>query len=255
MEDVKNWSEAFKLLDRQIAKIDKKAVIFLDELPWLATNKKYGLLTELEYSWNTQWSTNPNVILIACGSSASWLIQKIIYNQGGLHNRITNQINLLPFSLAETEQYLHYQKVYLNQNHVLELYMALGGIPYYLEYVLPGLTAQQNIQQIFFDKKAPLQDEYNKLFDSLFKNAEAYKELVALIAKKSIGISKAELAKQATLSASGGRLSARLQDLISTGFIEEFVPWGRERGEYYKVIDEFCLFYLHWVITFRKGKK
>ena len=249
----KNWDGAFNLLHSQITKTDEKVVIFLDELPWLATRKS-GLLNEIDYYWNRHWSDMPQVILIVCGSSASWLIQKIIYNKGGLHNRITGQIKLLPFSLIETNEYLVHKGIKLEKKHVLEIYMALGGIPYYLEYLEPGLSAYQNIQRTIFDDNAPLKDEYTKLFDSLFENADIYKELITLIAQKSIGVSKADLALKAELSKSGGRLSERLRDLRDAGFIEEFTPWGQKKSEYYKVIDEYTLFYLRWVEP-HTGKK
>ena len=249
----KSWSEAFNLLQTQISKEKGKVVIFLDELPWLAT-KKSGLLQELDYYWNRHWSGMKNVIVIICGSSASWLIKKIIYGKGGLHNRTTIQIRLLPFSLKEADAYLKSRNVKLNHKHVLSLYMALGGVPYYLRYVEPGLSAEQNIQNILFDNDAPLKDEYTKLFDSLFDHADAYRELITLIAKKREGITRVELGKQAKSSKGGGRLTQRLNDLVSTGFIEPFVPWGKTKGEYYKLIDEFCLFYLHWIDP-HKGKK
>ena len=125
--------------------------------------------------------------------------------------------------------------------------MAMGGVPYYLKYVERGLTAQQNIQQIFFTKDAPLYNEFNKLFESLFENADAYIELIKLIAKRKEGVSRTELKVEAKLSSGGGRLSNRLEDLKEAGFIKENVPWGHSTGEYYTLIDEFCLFYLQWV--------
>jgi len=132
------------------------------------------------------------------------------------------------------------------------LYMALGGIPYYLRYVNPGLSAEENIQRIFFDKGSPLLDEYVKLFESLFESADAYRELVQLIAVKREGVSRSELTSTAQLSQQGGRLSQRLKDLCATGFIEEYIPWEQEVGEYYKVIDEYCLFYIYWVQDIKK---
>ena len=241
-----NWDEAFGLLNKQLLKYTEKTVIFLDELPWMAT-KKSSLLQEMDYYWNHHWSVNKNVILIVCGSSASWLISKILYNKGGLYNRTTCTIKLMPFSLSETREYLQSRKIKLNDAHILSLYLAFGGVPYYLRYIEPGLTAEQNIQYLVFDKNTPLADEFNKLFDSLFENADAYVELIRLIAKRKEGIGRADLKSIATLSTGGGRLSRRLKDLCETGFIEEYTPWGRTIGDYYKLIDEFCLFYLHWV--------
>lgn len=251
IETPKNWEEALGLLNKQIAKITKKKIIlFLDELPWMATPKS-GLLQEIDYFWNHYWTKNKNIILVVCGSSASWLIQKIIYNKGGLHNRTTCQIKLLPFNLYETKKYLYSKNIKLNDDHILDLYMTFGGIPYYLSYIQPGLTSQQNIQKLIFDKNSSLKDEFNKLFDSLFSNADAYIELIKILAKKREGIRREELKSMAKLSPGGGRLSKRLNDLITVGFIEEYIPWGRTRGEYYKLIDEFCLFYLHWVYSKR----
>ena len=130
---------------------------------------------------------------------------------------------------------------------MLSLYMGLGGVPYYLSYVERGFTAQESIQRIIFNKHAPLSGEFDKLFQSLFDNAGSYIELVKIISQKKEGVSRADLNSLAKQSTNGGTLSERLKDLCSVGFIKEYIPWGRSKGEYYKLIDEFCLFYLQWV--------
>ncbi len=163
----KNWKEAFKFLTEHIEKIDGKIVIFLDELPWLAT-KRSNLLDMIDLYWNNEWSGMNNIILVACGSSASWILKNIIYNTGGLYNRTTLEIKLSPFKLKETKEYLYYKTVKLDEKQVLSLYMASGGMPFYLNYATVGKTAQQNIQHLFFDENDPLAIEYDKLFDSLF---------------------------------------------------------------------------------------
>lgn len=241
-----NWEAAFKLLNAQIMNSQKKVVIFLDELPWMATPKS-GLLETIEYYWNKYWQHNPKVLLVVCGSSASWIIKEFIDQTGGLHGRTTCRMKLDPFSLSETRQYLHSRNIHLNEKQITNLYMAVGGIPYYLRYAQPGLTAEQNIQALFFDQSAPLQDEFNLLFKSLFKNAEAYIELINLISEKRSGVSRAEIEAKTKLSSPGGVLSQRLKDLRLAGFIKEHIPWHKERGQYYKLIDEFCLFYLKWL--------
>lgn len=38
-----------------------------------------------------------------------------------------------------------------------------------------------------------------------------------------------------------------MNDLKKTKFIDSYLPWNKQRGEYFKVIDEFCLFYLSWL--------
>jgi hypothetical protein len=195
-----------------------------------------------------------NIILIACGSSASWLIKNIIYNKGGLHNRVTCELRLLPFNLHETREYLKYRKITLTDRHILSLYMALGGIAYYLKYIEPGLTADQNIQNILFNENSPLRDEFSKLFNSLFENTAAYLEIIHLVSNNNSGISRSEINSKAKLSTNGGRLSERLNDLCQAGFLEEKTPWNKSHGEYYKLIDEFTLFQSRWV-TPRKNKR
>ena len=247
LETPSSWDEAFKLLHQQLIKHnDQKVVIFLDELPWLATRKS-DLLQVIDHYWNQYWTSLKNVILIVCGSSASWLIKNIIYNQGGLHNRVTCEMQLRPFNLIETQDFLKYREVSLNNRHVLSLYMALGGVPYYLKYVERGLTAEQNIQHILFDKDAPLKEEFSKLFKSLFEKSEIYIELVTLLAKTKSGLTRAEIEEKTKFSSNGGRLSERLRDLCAAGFIEEHIAWQKKTGEYYKLVDEFSLFYLQWL--------
>ena len=242
-----SWDEAFKLLTQLIDQNpNKKMVIFLDELPWLASRKS-GILDALDYYWNQYWSRNSKIKLIVCGSSASWLIKKIIYNRGGLHNRCTCELKLEPFTLAEAEEYLASRHIKLNKRQILDLYMALGGIPYYLKYVEKGLSAHENIQHILFNKQSPLKDEFKKLFDSLFSNAEAYIELLQLIAERKEGISRVQLEAQSKKSPGGGRLSDRLNQLKQTNFIESYISWNKDKGEYYKVVDEFSIFYLYWL--------
>lgn len=242
------WDEAFKLLTQFITSTTQKSktIIFLDELPWMAT-RRAGLLESLDYYWNQHWSKNDKIILVVCGSSASWLINNIIHNKGGLHNRCTCEIKLDPFTLLETQAYLLSNGIRLNKTHILEIYMALGGVPYYLKYVENGLSAYENIQNIFFDNKSPLKDEFGKLFDSLFVEADAYVELIKLIAEKKEGLSRIVLKEKSKLSNGGGRMTKRLNQLEQTNFIQSYLPLNKQRGEYYKVVDEFCLFYLHWI--------
>lgn len=142
LETPNSWTKAFELLHKQILSKNKnqKIVIFLDELPWMATRKS-SLMQVIDYYWNHHWSSLKNIILVLCGSSASWLIQKILFNKGGLHNRTTVEIKLLPFTLSETKEFLISRDIDINNQHILDIYLSLGGIPYYLKYITKGLSA------------------------------------------------------------------------------------------------------------------
>ena len=126
------WLEAFSLL-KQIVKNSRarKKVIFIDELPWLDTPKS-SFLPALEHFWNG-WATNrKDIVMIVCGSATSWIISKIVNNHGGLHNRLTDKILLEPFSLSECEAYSQSLGLVMSREQILESYMILGGIPFYL---------------------------------------------------------------------------------------------------------------------------
>lgn len=108
---VDNWRSAFVQLEQYLRKVKSKGrkVVFIDELPWL-DNAKSGFLSAFEYFWNTYASSQKEIFLIVCGSATSWIMSKIIKNRGGLHNRVTRQICLKPFTLHETEQFLKAKK-------------------------------------------------------------------------------------------------------------------------------------------------
>ena len=73
-----NWLEAFtQLVSLLKSKKNKKKIIFIDELPWLDNNKS-GFLAALEHFWNSWASARTDILLIVCGSAASWIIQKIL---------------------------------------------------------------------------------------------------------------------------------------------------------------------------------
>ncbi len=243
-----NWRAAFADLTKAIEQIPKrqKVVIFLDELPWMAT-KRSRLLQALDYYWNRYWSHDPRIKLIVCGSSASWILEKIINNKGGLYNRVTRTMHLTPFNLHETQAFLKRRGHHLNQKQITELYLALGGIPHYLSLAKKGYSAQQCLDELCFQKGGALVEEFERLFASLFNDAEYYITLIRVIAKHHYGISQVQLIQESG-APSGGRTVQRLKDLEEAGFISSFVPYGhQERGIYYKVVDEFSLFYLRWI--------
>jgi len=249
------WREALAMLTTLVQQQSKrkKVLIFLDELPWLA-GRRAGLIQALDYQWNKHWSQMPNVKLVVCGSAASWMINKLVHAKGGLYNRITGRIHLHPFSLAETDAFLRSRGVRLKPEQVLELYMALGGIPFYLRYVGKGQSVSQIISALCFHGAAPLRDEFDKLFGALFEHADIHERLFREIARKREGITRQALLEKAGMS-SGGSLKRRLDELEASSFIERYVPYGKSRKDHYiKVVDEYSLFYLHWVEPIRSQR-
>jgi len=249
LQSGKNWEAAFKKLTEAIgnAPMHKKIILFLDEFPWLAT-KNSRLLGTLDYYWNHHWSRDPRIKLILCGSSASWIVKKIINNRGGLHNRITQKICLLPFTLAETKEFLEANMIYLDLPQIVQLYMVMGGIPYYLNHVKKGLSVADNVDYLAFQKDGILRTEFDNLFASLFDNYEDHIRLIRLIALHRYGIGQEEILKSLWKNSKGSTGLEMLKNLEHAGFIQRFKPYAAKRkGIYYKIIDEYTLFYLDWI--------
>lgn len=251
----KSWDEAFTILTQELDKLPrtKKMTIFLDELPWMAT-KRSNMLQALDYYWNLHWSRMAHVTLIACGSAASWMLEKLIYAKGGLHKRITRKILLEPYTLRETEQFLQSRGITYTHKQIVDLYMAIGGIPFYLKGIKKGCSAAQNINALCFEKNGLLYDEFDNLFESLFEQAELNLQIVRQIVKHGNRISREQLIETTRIQ-SGGTLNKRLTELEAAGFIQSFLPYGRTaRDHYYRVIDEFSLFHLRWIEPYLASK-
>lgn len=245
----KNWNNAFAMLHQAIKKTEKnkKIILFFDELPWMATQNS-RLLEGLEYQWNQNWSDDPRIKLIACGSSSSWIVKKLIKGKGGFHNRVTRKIHLSPLTLSETKEFLNKRKIKLNQTQIVSLYMAMGGIPFYLMQVEKGLSATQIIEALAFRKESFLLEEFNNLFASLFDDYQDYIVLLRKIANTQYGIAQEDLLNSSHSSLRGERGLNILNELEESDFILSFKPhFNKKRGKYYRVVDEYTLFYFKWI--------
>ena len=242
-----DWFEAFNRLSLSLEKqISPKKVIFLDELPWLDTAQS-NFVPALEYFWNSWASARTDVLLIVCGSAASWIINQLINNSGGLHNRLTERILLKPFSLAETEQFLKAKGANYDRYQLLELYMAMGGIPYYLENIQVNRSIAQNIDRLFFTENGLLATEYANLYRSLFNKYEKHTLIVEALSQKAKGLTRKEIIAATKLS-DGGSMTAVLEELEQSGFIRLYLPFGKgKRNALFQLIDPYTLFYLTFV--------
>jgi AAA+ ATPase superfamily predicted ATPase len=248
----KSWMGAFDQLTKSLKGLERKVVLFFDELPWLAT-KRSKILEALDYYWNRYWSFDERIKLIVCGSSSSWIINNIINNRGGLHNRITRIIRLSSFTLGEARDYLKILNIRFDEQQILQLYMTMGGVPHYLKHIQAGLSASQNIDRLCFNKEGLLFKEYRNLFSSLFNNAKIYETIIEAIATSRHGISQEEVFKRCNLPRGGSSLQ-KIKELEESGFIVGFLPYGhKDKGTYYRIIDEYVLFYLSWIKPYSRS--
>lgn len=242
---LKDWHEAFKRLRSVVEQSrQKRKVIFLDELPWMDTQKSH-FVQALDLFWNKWCSTREDVMLVVCGSAASWMVKNIIKNKGGLHNRITSKIHLMPFTLGETREYLHNRGVRWPELTLAECYMVMGGIPYYLQQIDHSMSLAQNVDRMFFKEHALLADEFDNLYSSLFLHSSDHEEIVKVLARKRQGLTRDEIIAVTSLS-DGGGLTRRLIELEQCGFIRRYTMINDAR-QLYQLTDFFTQFYFQFL--------
>ena len=244
----KNWYEAFFALEEWLeAMPEGKKVVFLDELPWMDTPRS-NFISGLEHFWNSWASARKDILLIVCGSATSWVVNKLINNHGGLHNRLTNKILLHPFTLGECEQYSEANKLGLSRYQMVENYMIMGGIPFYWSLLKRGQSLAQNIDSLFFSENAEgLSHEYEQLYASLFNNPEPYMQIVTSLAEKNKGLTRDEIVRASGIP-TGGDLSRYLNELEWCGFIRKYTAIGKHsKDAIYQLIDNFTLFYFRYL--------
>ncbi len=243
-----DWLAAF---DALIALLEAKPreerlVVFIDELPWMDTPRS-GFITAFEHFWNGWGAGKHNLMLIVCGSSTSWITDKIINSKGGLYNRATYEIQVNPFNLKECEEFFRSRDIMFDRYDQLQAYMFTGGIPYYLSMFRKGWSLARNIDNLCFGEGAKLKDEFNRLFHSLFTNADDCIKIVRLLGKKREGYTRQEIAQMTKLPYGGG-LTLTLKSLVESRFISIYTFLGDSvRNRRYRLSDCFCLFYLSFM--------
>ena len=251
-----DWAEAFSQLKYYVQNLppqETKPVIFFDEVPWI-DSRRSGFLKELGYWWN-DWASYQNIVVVICGSAASWMIEKVVNNKGGLHNRITEYIYLPPFTLAEVKRYIHTINPVMDNYQILQLYMSIGGIPHYLQHIRKGESATQIINRICFKKDGILRNEFNNLYAALFEGHERHISIVKALSTKWKGLTRKEIIKYTGLS-NGGNLTKILTELKTSSFIMEIIPFGKKKKDaLYRLVDEYSLFYLSFIDGNRPGEQ
>jgi hypothetical protein len=242
-----SWMEAFYMLETFLdsIKAEERQLVFIDELPWMDTPRS-GFMAAFENFWNGWACYHENIMVVVCGSANSWILDNLINNHGGLYGRVTYEIKLKPFSLNECEQFFEEKGIILSRYDIVQAYMAVGGIPYYLGYFRRELSLAQNLDQLFFSGNAKLRDEFNRLFDSVFDKPEVMKTIVRKLYTRHDGFPRGELVDALKVT-EGDTFNKCLNALVTSEFVVKYIPFGHRKNDWhYKLTDHFCLFYLHF---------
>jgi hypothetical protein len=240
---VSNWYDAFNALEDYLESVrdDKKKVIFIDEMPWIDTQRS-NFVNALENFWNGWANRRRDIMLVATGSATSWMADNINGNQGGLHARVTCNLHLSPFNLHETEEYLRQCGCLWDRYQILQCYMIFGGVPFYLSLLRCEDSLAQNVDRLFFADGALLKSEFSELYNALFTRADKYIDVVKLLSEKKIGLTRSEISQMTKIE--GTFLTKVLKNLERCDFITCFSQYGNKRREsLYRLTDYFTLFY------------
>jgi uncharacterized protein len=245
----KTWIEAFFQLRAYLNTLseDTPKVIFLDEIAWFETPRS-GFLGALDSFWNQYCTKRADIVLVICGSAASWIINKVVNDRGGLHNRLTNCIQLMPFTLGETAAFFAKKRIKLSLKEIAQIHMCVGGVPFYLKDIENGFSVPQILDQLFLGQQARLKNEFKNLYASLFKNNTLHEKVVEALASKNKGLTRKEIIETTGIH-TGGSLSIVLEELIQCGFIQQIYPIQKSKEDLlYRLIDEYSLFYFKFLI-------
>ena len=253
----KDWFEAFRRL-RALLESDSvirdamsgKRVVFLDEVPWMDTARS-DFKSAFDFFWNSWGSAQEDLLLIVCGSATSWIINNILNDRGGFHNRSTKRMHMDPFSLAECREFFESSGIALSRDKIIESYMIFGGIPYYLNLYDRRLSLAQNVDSLIFDERGDLHYEYDHLFKSLYKHPDNHIKIIETIAARRRGLRRTDLAETSGIS-DGEGLTKALSELEQCGFIREYKNIATSKnGCFYQLTDPFVLFCMYFL---RSGK-
>ncbi len=243
-----SWKEAFSMLRSFVASrpVDERQLIFIDEIPWMDSPKS-DFLPSFEYFWNSFGAQQPNLMLIVCGSATAWMTENFADNPGGLFNRHAIRLYLHPFTLCETEEYLQWRPIAWSRYDIVECYMTMGGIPFYLSQLDEDLTYSANIDNLFFRQKGGLWDEFQHLYRTLFRNSELYIKVVEALSSKKMGMTRNEISASLKMP-NNGDLTRVLQNLVDSDFVRCYYFFGNKRkNRVYQLCDNYTLFYYRFI--------
>jgi AAA+ ATPase superfamily predicted ATPase len=244
----KSWKDAFELLKKYINGLrgKEKKVIFIDEMPWLDTHKS-DFRMYFGHFWNTYCEKRNDLVVVICGSAASYMVQNVISNQGSLHARLTYKLHIKPFTLYETKAFLESKNIHWGHYHILHLYIAIGGIPHYLNKIEKGESVVQTIQRLCFDVNGDLVNEFEEIFESLFTHSSSHISMVRALAQTNKGLTREELIVQSNLH-TGGSFTQALEELIASGFVSKYAALNKKsKNTLYRLSDEYSRFYLKYI--------
>lgn len=241
-----DWSDAFSHLSRKLS--SEPTVILFDEISWMGS-KDPTFIPKLKNWWDLELQRFPKLTLILCGSVSTW-IQENIINSTAFFGRVTLQIDLEELSLFESKEFLNSVGFKGSTYDIFKILAVTGGVPWYLEQILPNETADANLKRLSFEKNGLFTNEFDHIFHDLFNGkGSTYKKIVRFLAE---GMKDLTEIRQAIELPPSGFLSTQMDALIASGFVQKHDSWSFRTGEIrksrlHRLTDNYLRFFIKYI--------
>lgn len=218
---------------------NEKLILVMDEYPYIARSDS-SLASTLQLLID-KYKDNSQLILILCGSSMSYMEDKVLAYKAPLYGRRTAQIKLQPFSFAETCQCLPH---YSNIDKALA-YGILGGTPQYILQFKEQLSIEENLKSTFLNPDSMLYEEPENLLKQEVREPAIYNAIIAAIAN---GASRmTDIA--AKVGESTSVCTPYLKSMLNLGILKKETPYGDDsnRKAVYTISDNMFRFWYRFI--------
>ena len=241
----RHWEDAFDYLTRHLQNSRERFLVSFDEFQWMAAGQS-KLVALIKYYWDNFWK-ELRLMLILCGSIASFMVKKVIKSQA-LYGRFTLELQVKKLTLIDIQDFFPKSK---SKNEILRYTLIFGGVPKYLEEINSKLSLDQNLKELFFKENALFRDEFDKIFKVHFREPKNYYRIIQILKKDTLNLN--EISNKLKMKSSGG-VKNYIENLELAGFVRSVHSYFHPKSKYprYKVSDEFLLFYFHFIDPQRK---
>lgn len=242
----KNWLTAFKRLADQID--ERRTVVLLDEVSWMAYYDDRFAAT-LKIAWDNLLKDSPDLVLVICGSVSTWIKENIIDNKA-YYGRRSLDIVVPELPLKECVRFWGDRAQRISMREILDVLSVTGGVPRYLEEVIPAQTAAENIRRMAFSPNSILRKDFDEMFTDVITHLP---KLTGQVLESLVDqpLTSSEVVKRLGVEKCG-RISEALSQLVEAGIVSRDVGRNPETGEEirerrYRLSDNYSRFYLKYV--------
>lgn len=239
-----DWGDLFALIAKHCEQ--GRILIVLDEITWMGS-KDRNFLGKLKIAWDLYFKKNPKLMVILSGSNSAW-IEKNILQSTGFMGRISYHLVLEELPLPVCSQFWGDRDIAAYEK--FKLLGVVGGIPRYLEEILPKQTAEENIERLCFTSSGILFNEFDNIFIDLFGNRfQNYRAIVKCLENGACSLD--EIATELGRT-KGGDLIEALEELEESGFLARDFLWHMKEGKIaklsrFRLRDNYLRFYLKYI--------